>query len=479
MTTANRSGAMIEKPVRLDAGAKPAIERVFVSPRVVDEQAFHEFSSELRGLLEEVRGVQHDLQRSGAEAEAAAKTLTGSKDKYRQHLELTSKLLKAMAAKSVEAEATVESLNKRIMQAQDAERSATSVLEAKMSGFERSLEERLKRAEEAYEQRLAAMETRFETQRSRIEQELTTLEQRLSERVDAHRAAMDDMVSERIGGVEAEVERMTSGLGEPVLSRLTDGIAAAEQAASSLDTKREQVVGSTGESLDQVLDQLRDACGIATKLVGWDPADPGSDPGTPTEGSLGDLLQRTVKTREDAEWSIRRLGSLRDQAKTAIEELGESFEGSVSLLDQLHAQRKRMDGELGAVLERVEAFGTDLEQREQRIEGMVSPLNEAIDRAEAALRDLCGCATGTAEVIADARASRQSLDEMLGSARDLAERLEPWREAMLGGGSPGELPKPLAAVVERFESELGRDLGALADTIEALMQRAGAASDQR
>jgi len=480
MTTANRSGAMIEKPVRLDAAAKPTIDRVFVSPRVVDEQAFQDFSSELRGLLEEVRGVQHELERSGAQAEAAAKTLTGSKDKYRQHLELTTKLLKALSAKSSEAEKTLELLNQRVAQAKEAEHSAASALEAKVSGFERSLEERLKRAEEAYEKRLVAMESRFETQRSRFEQILSTLEEHLSERVETHRSAMDTMISERIGGIEAEVERRSSGLGETVLTRLEAGIEAAELAAANLETKRQEVVDRTGESLDQVLDQLHDACGIATKLVGWDPSDPGSDPGTPTQGSLGDLLQRAVKTKDDAEWSIRRLGSLRDQAKEAIDELGESFEGSVSLLDQLHTQRKRMDGELGTVLERVEAFGSNLQQREQRIEGLLSPLNEAVDRAEAALRELCGCATGTAEVIADAQISRHALGEMLASTRELAERLEPWRETMLGTTAPGELPKPLAAVVERFESELGRDLGALADTIESLMHREGsAATDQR
>lgn len=476
MTTAPHRPALISKPVSLDSGLKKTGERVFVSPRVVDEQAFNEFSMELRGLIDEVRAAQAELDSSRAAASETAKDLSGSQSKYRQHLELTTKLLKALTAKSAEVEQTMTKLDGFASRAEQIERRAAGSLDEKMSAFEASLEERLKRAEAAYGDQLAAMETRFEQQRSRLEREMAEMEDQFRARIDEQRASIEAEVTAQIEQARVDLSERATETARTTIDRLTGEREAATNTIAELETARLELAAATGEQLENTLDQLREACGIAAKFVGWDPADPESNPDQPTEGSLGELLRRSVKTKEDADWAVRRLGSLRDQAKAAAEELGETLESSITLLDQLHTQRKRVDGEVGEAIQRTEAIGEAIAQREQRLTELVLPLNETAERAEQAMRDLCGGMSGAAELLADCQTSQERLGELATVVRGLAEMLEPWRDVMLGDTAPDQLPPPLAAVVERFEEQFGQDLIRMADTIESLLSKAGAES---
>jgi len=476
MTTAPHHPALISKPVRMESGLKKTGERVFVSPRVVDEQAFNEFSMELRGLIDEVRAVQSELDSSRSAAAETAKELSGSQSKYRQHLELTTKLLKALTAKSAEVEQTLAKLEARSARVEQIEQRIAGSLDEKIAVFEASLDDRLKRAEESYGERLTALESRFEERRSGIEREMGEMEEQFRARIEEQRASLEAAVTEQIEQARVDLSERATETARATIDRLSEEREAATGTIAELETARRELAAATGASLEHTLDQIREACGIAAKLVGWDPADPESNPDQPTEGSLGELLRRSVKTKEDADWAVRRLGSLRDQAKAAAEELGESIEASITLLDQLHTQRRRVDGEVGEALQRTEAAGQAIQQRERQLTELVLPLNEAAERAEQVMRDLCGGMSGAAELLADCQTSRERLGELATVVRGLAELLEPWREVMLGDGAPDQLPTPLAAVVERFEEQFGEDLMRMAETIESLLSRAGAES---
>lgn len=474
MTTASSRPGMITKPVEVHARGGTA-ERVFVSPRVVDEQAFREFSTELRALIDEVRSTQNELAAAGADASTTAKDLSDSQGKYRKHLELTTKLLKALTAKSAEVEKSLEQIDTRLQRAQNIERSAADTMDKRMGVFERSLDERLARLEASYDRRLNELEAGFEEKRARLAAEWEDHETEVRERIESHREFLRTGAASQADEIEAMLRERAAGLSDELVGKLNAAQQGAEAAMTKLDAQRAEFAGETGESLENTLEQLRSACAIATKLVGWDPADPGSDPDQPTEGSLGELVRRASKAREDAEWSVRRLSSVRDQSQAMVAELGESLDGSLALFDQLHAQRGKLDSEIVAILDRAEASSAELKARQAEIEGLVSPLSETLARAEAVTRDLSGMADGAADLLAHAGAVQGDLDAVLVAARDLTRKLEPWRETILEASGTSELPAALTAIVERFEEEIGRDLAKMASAMQTMAQRAEAA----
>ncbi len=79
---------------------------------------------------------------AGDTASETAKNLSGSQDRYRQHLGLTTKALKALTAKSSEVEATLSRLDERLDALRSAESSVENAIDAKVRVFEAKAEER-------------------------------------------------------------------------------------------------------------------------------------------------------------------------------------------------------------------------------------------------------------------------------------------------------------------------------------------------
>lgn len=474
MPTAESRPSALTKPTTGGSGRSSASDRVFVSPRVVDEQAFREFSSELRSMIDQVRSAQAELVAAGDTASETAKNLSGSQDRYRQHLGLTTKLLKALTAKSSEVEATLSRLDERLDAVRSAESSVENAIDAKVRAFEAKLEERLSRVEADYERRLRELQDGFETRTTSLEQAWAAEETAVRERIESQRVFVQTGLSAQADEIESMLKERASELTADIGRSLSDEREHAEKTLAELREQREAFAGETGESLDNTLEQLRTACEIASKLVGWNPADPNADPDKPSAGSLGDLVRQATKTREDAEWSVRRLGSLRDQAQSTISELSESLDGSIALFDQLHAQKRKLDGSVGAVLEHAEASSLELKSRQAEIEELVAPLSESLQKAERVTRDLCSVADGAADLLEHAGTVHGDLEAVLTTARQLTETLAPWRTVILESAETAELPPAIAAVVERFEAELGRDLAKMATAMQAIADRAEA-----
>src|SRR5690606_6737908 len=147
----------------------------------------------------------------------------------------------------------------------------------------------------------------FDAKRAALEQQIESQHVRVQTGLSAHADEIEAMLKERASTLTTDLEQ-----------RLSAERSQAQQALSDLERQREAFASDTGEPLQNTLEQLRTACDIASKLVGWNPSDPDADPDQPITGSLGDLVRQAAKTREDAEWSVRRLGSIRDQAQSMI-----------------------------------------------------------------------------------------------------------------------------------------------------------------
>ena len=472
MTSAHTRPAAVTKPMDAAMGTKPAAERVFVSPRVVDEQAFREFSGELRSLLDEIRREQEKLETASGAAATTASGLSASQDKYRQHLELTTRLLKALTAKSAEVEQALLRVDERLEAASHAERTASEGLGEKLASFERTIDERITSAEAAFDQRLAAIEQSFEARRHEIEGKWEQFKGSMKEQIESHRVFVQTGISAQADEVETMLRERAESLTGEIGSRLTAEREHAEEMAQRLASLRDEFRSETGEPLENTLEQIRTACTIATKLVGWDPADAGASPDAPTQGSLGELVLQATKAREDAEWSIRRLSSVREQAQTVISELGESLDGSMALFDQLIARRHTLNTEIGAVLDRADASQRSLEARQEEIQELVSPLADSIGRAESLSRELCSIADGSADLVTHAGIVSTDLAAVVESAQGMAEALGPWKRLLLDAEIGSGLPGPLAEIVDRFEREIGRDLAKMASAMQMMAQRA-------
>ncbi|XOV74234.1 MAG: hypothetical protein ACFHWZ_11735 [Phycisphaerales bacterium] len=203
MPTAESRPSALTKPTTGGSGRSSASDRVFVSPRVVDEQAFREFSSELRSMIDQVRSAQAELVAAGDTASETAKNLAGSQDRYRQHLGLTTKLLKALTAKSSEVEATLSRLDERLDALRSAESSVENAIDAKVRVFEAKLEERLSRVEADYERRLRELQDGFETRTTSLEQAWAAEETAVREQIESHRVFVQTGLSAQADEIES------------------------------------------------------------------------------------------------------------------------------------------------------------------------------------------------------------------------------------------------------------------------------------
>jgi hypothetical protein len=155
-----------------------------------------------------------------------------------------------------------------------------------------------------------------------------------------------------------------------------------------------------------------------------------------------------------------------------INDLSESLEGSISLFDQLHAQRAKLDSEVGSILDRAEIKSAELKSRQTEIEVLVSPLSVSLKKAETVTRDLCSVADGAADLLTHAGMVHGDLQAVLATAERLTAVLEPWRAVILESAETAALPPAIAAVVERFENEIGQDLAKMASAMQMIANRA-------
>ncbi|HVZ93437.1 MAG TPA: hypothetical protein VG797_02900 [Phycisphaerales bacterium] len=95
--SASPATAAAPKPARGGAPApnELASGTVFISPRVVDEEAFEEYADRLRSLLDRIRDEASELRTLISESARTLDDLRTAGEKNKQQMELTARLLKA------------------------------------------------------------------------------------------------------------------------------------------------------------------------------------------------------------------------------------------------------------------------------------------------------------------------------------------------------------------------------------------------
>lgn len=393
--------------------------RVFLSPRVVDQNAFTDYAARLRALVDETTAAADGLR---AELRAAADTRdevkrTGSNQ--RAALDAAAKLLKSLDARVEQGAKVLADLDAGRSKLDELERAIARVSDERIEAFTKKLDD-------AFAQRTEELERRVEERLAALDRQTADRSREIARRFDAEASRVEDLASR----------------------------------VAELDDGRVRVLESTFDK--------------AARLAGWDPDDvhDGVGAGAPARDSLGDFVLRGEAMRESTDAALHRLTQTKDAAEDAARSLGETLAGSMSLVDDLEAKRDELESHVRHTIDAAQRAADDADERAQRVRELAEPIARAQQDAEttlASIRDELAAAERTNASVGESIATvRRAVDE----ARRVASELEPWRDVLDADAGELELPPALAAIADGFRGELAQDLAKMAAAMNMIAHRA-------
>lgn len=169
---------------------------VFVSPRVLDENAYKRFSSDLKGSLDRIADETNSLADATKQARAFIDDVNAKKDQRRGEIESVTKLLKAADDRAKRIDETIRNAQAQLESMGNIEERATRIAECKAKEIEARVETIIAGLESRLEERAANHEQRFLWA--------------------AHET--EEIILERLAELRAENERAVAILGRPPAS---------------------------------------------------------------------------------------------------------------------------------------------------------------------------------------------------------------------------------------------------------------------
>lgn len=400
-------------------------DQVFLTPRVLDQGAFREYTESLKHLIREANGKRSDLRADSEDARQLCENLTALTARLRERLETTAKLLPTLddrvkrAERLLDAAADKSHLPEKIEQ----------ILRAGVAEMEKRVDSLIARAE----QRLEEIEARFERVREMGSQSAQTLE--------ALRARLDEtmaLATARLGELEQQLEaRQADAVGrmeeaaraveqraEQVESQSQALARTIDRKAAELEASVEQVqqriapmvhqadeVGSAlAEQVRQATEALEAAAGQTVKkvqaielitkrairLLGFDPSDPGDEI---APDSLMMLVQRGNELEDQARATRAELcelsqisDQLREELQACVQRSGEAIESykkrGLDMVMDLERKLSPVCEQNAALLEQILAARDLLEELNRQASGTGSQIDSLRKRATAELSAL-------------------------------------------------------------------------------------------
>lgn len=262
-----------------DEAAAPA-GGIFLSPRVVDREAFNDFAGSLRGLIQQAGEQAGALRAAAAQAQGAQEALRELAGSNHPRLEAALKALGALEQRSLEAQRIMAS-------ARDAAQSLESVRAQLAREVEACHEQARSRAGDVIDglaKRLAEFEQQGEgvlhALRSRLEQQvdeaagvLEARAQALHDRLDRRAAELEAWSKDLLRRTEQQVasEREAAGAAVQALMRQTaDAHAEAQSMAADLGVlakRGEALLSERGEGSLRAL--VSEGQRVAASLRAW------------------------------------------------------------------------------------------------------------------------------------------------------------------------------------------------------------------
>ncbi len=333
-------------------------EDVFITPRVLDKAAFDQFSSQLKGLIEQASSERQHVQGAVTAAEAVLKQFAQIGPLFEAKLTGATKALATVEAKAVELAALAKKVEERHAAAQQLEGRIDSILTQKLADFEQRLGARLQETTQTLDRAKGELATRA----AALQEGLANAVEQSQDRV----SALAKTVELQLADKRKEIESHTSEL-ETRLTRISD------------DMARYAGPGLTA---------LTGLCDRAEKLLGApQDASGNADPSTPRQGSaaaiMTDLQELTDRSRAGLDQAKRDVESLVQQADIASGTLSGAINTAAPRIDELTTRLERVTNGL----QHLQNSADSLERRREQIKATMLEALELAESVQGAVKE--------------------------------------------------------------------------------------------
>ncbi len=405
--------------------SEPA-DGVFLTPRVLDQTAFREYSDSLRGLIREAGGKRNELRTDAEEARQLCENLTQAADRLRDRLETTAKLLPTLDNRVRRAEEAIE-------QAAD-HANLPARLETRLGEHIAAMELRVTALLEQTESKLAAAETRYAELHAQSQADLERLESIGRELSDSVAASQEHLgeINDRTARLREEVETIADRSSDRLEEKTEALVARADHALSSLNDGVTSVVQGANEHLadlekklepfqanaDQIPAALEVQVQKAVELI---------------DAHAAETIKRVQAIEMLSERAVRLLGFDPDQPSDEIapdslmmliqrgDELERTARGTANELAALHSVNEQVREQCSTVLTDTSGAIDKLANKRDEILSTIEQTLAGLDDAQPAY---LGELLSARDQLAEIESRRSDVESDIGSVGEELARLE-------------------------------------------------------
>jgi len=332
-----------------EAGQASGTPEIFLSPRVIDRQAFEDYSRALRELINEAAAGSEMLRQSAVDAEQAKTSLRETIASQQATIEHSTKLIALLDQRAVQTRQTLEGALDTTRLVEAVRESSDVLMSERLAHLNRRIEEAVRLADERV---------------SSVDRRLSPLMKEADRRIQTLNGQVDAQLSPTIAGLQSLCDRAeaiigkagTDGTGGTGLADLVNRAEAA-RTETSIAVGRLEVVREQAEQSSRVLEHA-----------------------AVTAGPLIGEVSRLHGTLETAMARAKELSaSVQDKIATEASTLRETAAGAIG---QLGVESARVRSELSGVIEQAHQARRAAAQAASTGEEAASHLSGLLDRLE-------------------------------------------------------------------------------------------------
>jgi chromosome segregation ATPase len=442
-------------------------DEIFLSPRVIDREAFDDYAVALREIIEDAQRLGDSLTRQTAQARSAVEEFARSEPALAAKAEGVSRTLATVDERITALRGLIERAEAQTRELGDFDERAGDLIEQRLKTFSASVQEIVAQAESRLSATAVETTTRVNDAAGEAEAMIARTRDEALESVGTGAKRLETL-SESLGGELADNAAEAREQLRQTLADLEDRAEPArremERSISELEDRLDRLRKQTLALMGPGVRELEHVCERGARLLG---RDPGTDE-TPDAGSLTEVTQRLERglerARDETKSALERFNNLREAAEASGSSLSERILESAQWMDRLSEHHASLEEGLARNLDRCREVEAAMKSREADLR---AALVEPRRRIEADLASVMELRTH----LSAAREEMESLLERHGEAAksvsDESQRLE----ALLARATKAVRPENTAdPTPERSDppGNLAEELARMAAAIESL-----------
>jgi hypothetical protein len=428
--------------VRAFLSEEQAVREVFLSPRVVDREAFNDYASTLRRLIESSVAEAQGLRAAAEAAQQAQLALRDTSLKHQPKIDAAARALGAIEPRLAQAERTLQAVAGAEQQLAHARGQLELIANAKLAEVNIHLERLTRSAEDAL--------TLARQRAAEVEQDANLAAQRTIEHA---RQRAEELASQAVLQAERRVAQLESGVLSRIESRLEALIESRVQTRVSERVEaalRAHVSTHLGEALDrraaEVQRRIDELTSIELPSLDFERAERVAASvqaaAERAEGLAGGAAARAQVLADEAFARVTQLESLTQQAVTVKGMMSRAINEAA---EQVDALLERAEG----VKQTAVAIGPACARAEERINASLRQMEVSAETARA--------------VVGDA-------GELVSRLGVLVEQIKPWAPLLLTREGQ-DLPPVIQDAVERARERIMSEASEISSALNEVSAR--------